>query len=216
MGDLENVDVTVQNPTTQRLQVRFDISFESIGGLRVDGKPTGGPIHEGWVGDTPMASWTPFHEQAGVEPDPTLLLKSVTLSHVTVCPADRPGTPPGAYQQPCPAQQNTLSGTPKCEDAGPGNPEYGYTPLMLAARKADGGRVWQLIMCGADVNARANDGYTALMFAANTGVVDVAEVLLRARANVNARQDRGLTALGIIGEAAPSMAALLRRYGGAP
>ena len=213
-GDQQQVDVVVTNPTTERKHVRFGIRFESRGGVREDGKPAGGPIHENFNGDVAIASWLPFRDKMGVEPDPSLVIRDVTLTNVTVCPAVQPGVPAGAYQNPCPLQSNTLHGTPACPDAGPGDPTYGYTPLMLAARKGDAMLIWQLLVCGADVNAKANDGYTALMFAANTGVVGAAEVLLKAGARVNDRQDHGVTALGIIGDAAPDMSALLRRYGG--
>jgi len=93
---------------------------------------------------------------------------------------------------------------------------YGYTALMLAARKNNFEIVEVLLEAGADPNRKANDGYTALLFSANCGDagLQVAQTLLKAGADPKARQNRGYSALGIIaGGTAPQMEALLRRSG---
>ena len=212
IGDLQDVKVIVQNPTSKSLRVSFSIEFTSIGGLHEMGQDAAGPINSGWVGDAELKHWSPFKGKAGVRPDSTLLVSEVALTHVTVCADHETPRNPSAYKRPCEQQPETLLVRPSCP-AGEGDSSYGYTPLMLAAREGDSVRVLQWIACGSDVNASASDGYTALMFAANSGVLASAEALLRAGAKVNARQDGGLTALGIVGDVFPEMTTLLRRYG---
>jgi hypothetical protein len=215
-GDLQDVSVVVRNTTANRLRVRFGIEFVSIGNIRERGLDAGGPINPHWMGDEPLQRWSPFKSRAGIQPDPSLLISHVLLTNVTVCVEDTRPVPQespqaSTYQRPCAQQNNTLRGTPACPDGSP-DPEFGYTPLMEAARGGEVGRVLHFIACGANVNAKARDGYTALMFAANSGLALTTEALLRAGADINARQDRGLSALDIVKDGSPDMAALLRRY----
>jgi hypothetical protein len=213
IGDEQVIRVIVHNPTDTRARVRFGIEFTSVGGLRERAADAAGPVDAHLTGDTALQDWTPFRTHFGVSPDPTLLVRKVRLLEVNVCP-DRVAVPETAstYSS-CGPGGTTFEGSPSCPDAS-GDARYGYTPLMLGARRGDAGLMAGLVACGSDVNARATDGYTALMFAANSRVLANAELLLKAGAQVNARQDGGLTALAIVEEGAPEMADLLRRYGG--
>jgi hypothetical protein len=68
----------------------------------------------------------------------------------------------------------------------------GLTPLMLAAGKGDAGRVKELVLQGADVNATNRSQRTALHEASGP---DVIRTLLDCKATVNARDSAGRTAL---------------------
>jgi Ankyrin repeats (3 copies) len=214
VGDLQDVAVYVQNTTDRRVAIRFEVEATTLDGRRGTPLPGGLPVRER-AGGPPPGPWlqmfSPLRELSGVPIDPNLLLRSVTVKRIGVCPTPIGGDP-STYHG-CPPGPNSLSWAPDCPSRA-GDPAYGYTPLMLAAQENEVGTALLLITCGSNVNARASDGYTALMFAANAGAIHIADALLRAGANVNTRQDRGLTALGIVDDTFPEMTALLRRHGG--
>jgi ankyrin repeat protein len=70
----------------------------------------------------------------------------------------------------------------------------GRTPLMLAAFRGDISTVRELLLAGADVDARDKDGDTALMFAAYRGHAEIVSLLLDYGANIYARARNGWTA----------------------
>lgn len=65
---------------------------------------------------------------------------------------------------------------------------------MLAAFRGDIQAVRELLLAGADVNARDRDGDTALMFAAYRGHTEIVSLLLYYGANIYARARNGWTA----------------------
>ncbi len=73
--------------------------------------------------------------------------------------------------------------------------DYGWTPLMWAAKYGHKEIVELLLNKNVDIDAKDNNGYTALMFATMSGHKDVVELLIEAGADVNARDDFGKTAL---------------------
>lgn len=73
--------------------------------------------------------------------------------------------------------------------------DYGYTPLLEAARRGDRETALELIESGADINAKDPYGVTALMFSLIAGSTDVALRLLEKGAEVNSRDVDGRTAL---------------------
>jgi hypothetical protein len=216
VGDLQDVAVFVRNTTSRRVAIRFDVDVTALDGTREIAGVGAGPVREG-AGGPPPGAWfrmfSPLRDKSGVVVNPNLLLRTVTLKGIGVCPTPVGGDP-STYHGPCQPGPKSLNWTPDCSSSYAGDPTYGYTPLMLAAQAADAGTALLLIACGSPVNARASDGYTALMFAANAGAIHIADALLRAGAHVNARQDSGLTALGIVDDVSPEMVALLRRHGG--
>ena len=68
----------------------------------------------------------------------------------------------------------------------------GLTPLMLAAEKGDAARVKELVVQGADVNAKNRSQRTALHEASGP---DVLRTLIDCKASVNAKDSAGYTAL---------------------
>jgi hypothetical protein len=71
------------------------------------------------------------------------------------------------------------------------------TPLMQAAEKGDALRIKELLVGGANVNARDQRGYTALMYASMSyhDSAAVVKILVLGGADVNARDKSGNTAL---------------------
>lgn len=69
------------------------------------------------------------------------------------------------------------------------------TALYKAVIAGDGAKVRQLILDGADVNARDKRGRTPLMVTAGKGQAEIVEMLLAAGARVNAKMDGGTSAL---------------------
>jgi ankyrin repeat protein len=67
--------------------------------------------------------------------------------------------------------------------------EEQLTALLLAARSGHEQALKQLLVRGADVNARTRSGITALMFAAHDDRLALAKVLVTHGADINARDD---------------------------
>lgn len=74
-------------------------------------------------------------------------------------------------------------------------PNYQQTPLMWAAQLGLGDMARQLILYGAEVNARDYQGKTAAHYAAMTNTVDIYHALREAEADFDVRDDIGDTPL---------------------
>ena len=70
--------------------------------------------------------------------------------------------------------------------------------LIRSAKDGDIEKVKQLIVQGADVNAKDVSGKTALLWAAWYGHTEVVKLLIQAGADVNAKDDEGRTALDYV------------------
>lgn len=71
----------------------------------------------------------------------------------------------------------------------------GTTPLMLAARLEETAIVAELLVSGANLNARNSDGNQALWFACYCGNLDIIDLLIAAGININNGNDNGSTCL---------------------
>jgi ankyrin repeat protein len=83
------------------------------------------------------------------------------------------------------------------------------SPIVRAARAADGAAVRALIKQGADVNAQGSDGATALLWMARTDDVATADALLKAGATLATANALGITPAYVAAE--NGNAAMLRR-----
>lgn len=77
--------------------------------------------------------------------------------------------------------------------------QYGWTPLMYAAKSGQVELAQGLLAAGADVNAATRLGDTALIHAATGAVPEMIGVLVKAGAKVDAKGDNGNTALILAG-----------------
>ena len=71
----------------------------------------------------------------------------------------------------------------------------GTTPLMLASRLGETAIVAELLVSGANLNARNNDGNQALWFACFSGNLDIMDLLIAAGINIDNGNDNGSTCL---------------------
>lgn len=75
--------------------------------------------------------------------------------------------------------------------------ELGLNELMVFSANGNLTRVKELVMFGADVNARSDSGATALMYAVRNNHLPVVEFLLSAGADIKATATKGSTAAAI-------------------
>lgn len=71
----------------------------------------------------------------------------------------------------------------------------GMTPLMHAARLGNTGMVAELLLSGAQLDARNSDGNQALWFACFSENIDIMDLLIAAGIEINHRNDNGSTCL---------------------
>ncbi len=71
----------------------------------------------------------------------------------------------------------------------------GFTPLFMALMAGDLNRMQELIVQGANVNAKVAGVGTPVLFACSTGNVEAVKILANAHANLNEVNDAGMTAL---------------------
>ena len=76
-------------------------------------------------------------------------------------------------------------------------PVMSDSKFVELCKSGDAARVEEVIIDGANVNAKDDYGWTVLMWAASYGCVEVAEVLLKYGADVNAKKNDGWTAFNV-------------------
>ncbi len=69
------------------------------------------------------------------------------------------------------------------------------TPLMRACRLADAAIVAELLVSGAQIDARNNDGNQALWFACFSGSLEIMDLLIATGIDINNQNDNGATCL---------------------
>lgn len=90
--------------------------------------------------------------------------------------------------------------------------QYGWTPLLIVAKRGDVELAELLLSRGAEVNARTKDELTPLMLAATQGHPGMVQLLLDKGADPNAKTDRGWTAMSYAKNNA-GIAELLKQHG---